>query len=272
MAVLKNKRSLSKYEYEHTFNAMYEYFRIQLRKIPTRRQEWVSKPITDILRSVHMSIMELNTGYVPYKDRAQWRYNIILSAINSLMALQKPLYCYWDIVDADEKHKKNLCAHVNKEIALLHGMLKTNTFYTENDESRIKHIMYYKNEDINNAKFLSVMRALHRYTHGKAIRAKSEFDAFETRTMIELVDDAWYHCLEANKTIPENKSEYITRKNHISKAISCLHKLNRPLLSLFILMGYSESIMREWSELLTQELALLSALQKSDKKRFGKLE
>lgn len=39
MSVLKNKRSVSKYEYENSFNIMYQYFKIQLSKTPIRRQK-----------------------------------------------------------------------------------------------------------------------------------------------------------------------------------------------------------------------------------------
>ena len=37
-------------------------------------------------------------------------------------------------------------------------------------------------------------------------------------------------------------------------------------------MGYSERIMREWSDLLTSELKLLYTLQRSDKARFKDLK
>ena len=85
------------------------------------------------------------------------------------------------------------------------------------------------------------------------------------------MNDAWYQCVSANRKIPTTKQEVISRQKHISNAISDLHKMNRPMLSLFILMDYSEREMREWADLLTEQIRLLYALQKSDKKRFGKL-
>lgn len=272
MSVLKNKRGISQYEYEHTFNTMYGYFRTQLNKVPVRRRTWISTQITDILRDVHHSIMELSTGYAPHTRRAKYKHDLIINALDGLSSMQKPLYCHWDIMKTDLKHRQTWCEHINKEIILLHGMLKANSLYTDEDDLHVKYLMYYKREDIDNAKFLSNMRELHRYTHGKVIHANRQFDGFESATLIELVDDAWYHCIEANKKIPKTKAEYAIRRTHLSKSISCLRKLNRPMLSLFILMGYSERIMREWSGLLVDELKLITALQSSDKKRFGTLK
>lgn len=272
MSVLKNKRSVSKYEYENSFNIMYQYFKIQLSKTPIRRQKWIYPELTEILRDVHMSIMELSTGYKDYKERDEWRYNLIKYSLKRLQDFQNPLCSYWAIMKTDEKHRITWCEHINKEIALLKGMLKSNPCYNEGDELGIKLIMYYKNSDVKNAKFLSNMKELLEFSHSKIIHAKKEFDGFESASIIELVGDAWYYCLSANRKIPENAEEYKERKENISNAISCLHKLNRPMLSLFIMVGYSEHVMREWSDLLTKELKLLSSLQKSDKKRFGSLK
>ena len=272
MSVLKNKRSVSKYEYENSFNTMYQYFKTQLNKTPTRRQKWVYPELTEILRDVHMSIMELSTGYKDYKERDKWRYGLIKHSLKRLQDFQKPLYSYWAIMETDEKHRITWCEHINKEIALLKGMLKSNPCYNEEDELGIKLIMYYKNSNIAGTKFLSNMKDLLDFSHSKIIHVKKDFDGFESATIIELVGDAWYHCISANQKIPENAEEYKNRKEHISDAISCLHKLNRPMLSLFILVGYSENTMREWSNLLVEEIRLLTALQKSDKKRFGSLK
>ena len=76
----------------------------------------------------------------------------------------------------------------------------------------------------------------------------------------------------ANRKIPTTQKEYIKRKEYLSKSISCLNKMNRGLLFYFNLMKYSERVMNEWSEMLTQELKMLHALQKSDKSRFEGLK
>lgn len=271
MAVLKNKRGVSQYEYEHTFNAMYEYFRVQLNKVPIRRKKWVSEPITTILRNIHANIMELSTGFVQYDKRAEYRHNIIIQILHDFAKLQKPLYTYWAVIGTDLKHIETWCELINKEIALLSGMLQHSPCYTADDDLVIQYMMYYKREDIENVQFLSNMRNLLLYSHGKVIHAQKQFNGFESDMIIELVDNAWYHCLEANKKIPKTKSEYNQRCSHLSQAISNLRKLNRPMLSFFIMIGYSERVMREWADLLSEELRLIYALQKSDKRRFREL-
>lgn len=69
MSVLKNKRGVSQCEYEHAFNSMYQYFKIQLNKVLIRRKKWLNTPLTDILRDDHMITMELTTGYTEPKNK-----------------------------------------------------------------------------------------------------------------------------------------------------------------------------------------------------------
>ena len=239
-------------------------------KTPIRRQKWVYPKITEILRDAHMAVMELSTGYKDITIRNQWRYDLIKHAMNRLCDLQNPLYSYWCIMGIDEKHRKTWCDYINTEISLLQGMLEANPCYE--DDTKAKFIMYYKTSMIENAKFLSNMKELLLFSHSKIIHAKKDFDGFESATIIELVGDAWYHCISSNQKIPENLDDYKKRQEHISDAISCLHKLNRPMLSLFTMLEYSENVMREWSGMLVEEIKLLTALQKSDKKRFKNLK
>lgn len=274
MAVLKNKRAVSEYEYERKFNDLLRYSRIQLRKASTRRIKFLVVPITDILRNTHSIIMELNTGYTKPKERNAVHFNLLCNALQQLYSLQKPLYTYWNIMATDEKQCRYWVGCINDEIKLLYAMILSNPQYSQFKDQigEIKYIMYFKKEDIAKAKFLAKMMELHRFTHGKAVHLPKEYDCFETATMIELVNDAWYCCLMANHKIPSTASEYNSRRQYISRAISDLNKMNRPLLSIFSLMNYSESVMREWSDLLSDELKLLYKLQVSDKKRFSKLE
>lgn len=273
MAVLKNDRKLSKCEYEYRFKVLYRFAKENLCKIPKRRQNWLAVPIHKLLNSAYVSIMELNTAYIKNKEERDNKfYYSIKHSIDCLIKLQNPLYSYWNIMCIDLKHRKSWCDTINHELNLLYGMLKANSFYNEKYDGDFKYIMYYTYEEINNANFLYKMSELHRYTHTKAINAKRIYDAQESALLIELVNDAWYHCIEANKKVPENREEFTIRQNHISDAISCLRKMNRPLISLFNLMQYSERIMREWSDLLNDELALLSGLRKSDNERFKYLK
>lgn len=273
MAILKNQRTLSQYEYERAFNSMYQHFRNECGKIPIRRRQWLCTELANLLRSAHSDIMELSTGFVDHSVRKEWKCNLANSAIGYLAKLQAPLYYYWNIMQTTESQMQNWCEIINSVISLLYGVFRSNAYNVEiSEQEKVQYIMYYRKQDIESAKFLSNMRDLHRYSHSKVIRAHKDFDGFESSTIISLVNDAWYHCIAANQKIPKNKQEYIERRAHLSDAISSLQKLNRPMLSLFILLDYSEQTMREWSDLLVEEIRLLTALQKSDKKRFGSLK
>ena len=47
--------------------------------------------------------------------------------------------------------------------------------------------------------------------------------------------------------------------------------MNRPLISIFNIMEYSNHVMKEWADILNLELKLLYGLQKSDQERFKNL-
>lgn len=271
MSVLKNKRNLSPYEYELSFNELYKYCRIQFAKIPKRRRSTLLNPLQDVIQRIHTNIMELSTGYVPYNTRAQWRYDLINQILYDIGTLQKPLFCYYNVLSVETKHMRQISVLANNLVALLEGMRSKSEFYNNNEVDEVKRIMYYKAEDISRVKFLSKMSELHQYVHGKAIYLQKSTLGYEAKLLLELVNNAWYHCLMANQKIPTTKLEYQYRRRHISDAISCLHKLNRPMLSVFCMAEYSNNVMKEWSALLTTEIRLLQALQSSDKKRFGRL-
>ena len=72
--------------------------------------------------------------------------------------------------------------------------------------------------------------------------------------------------------IPETKEMYITRKELISDAITCLQDSEYPIYELFNIMQYSENVMKEFSDLLTTEIKLLKGLQKSHAERYKNLK
>lgn len=70
----------------------------------------------------------------------------------------------------------------------------------------------------------------------------------------------------------KNMSE-LHRYTHGKVTNACMDYDNtQGALFYFNLMQYSERVMTEWSEMLVTELKLLTALLKSDKKRFGSLQ
>jgi hypothetical protein len=272
MSILKNKRSISKYEYENTFDIIYKEIGKSMQSVPVRLRIWINTPLNHRLNEIYSTIMELRTNYFPNKTKNEKQLELVNSIINQILELQQCLYNFWNVMNCKDKKKASWCELLNKELALLHGMNKKNPLYKENKEMEGRKIIYYQKHEIQKAQFLKNMSRFHDYTHRKISHAKRLYIDRECTMISEYVDNAWYYCLKANQKIPETKSEYECRKKCISNAISNIIKMEKPLFSLFNLMGYSEDILKEWSGLMSDELRLLRALRKSDKERFSDLK
>lgn len=266
MAVLRSKRNISRYEFEHTFHELYELSRNNTTKIATRRKKWLTQNIDYIMNRAANFIMSANTNYFEEGLRDPNRLKLMEQAKECLISLEKPLIVLWNVEKYPFDKMAIWVSLINKEIALLSGF---NRNYMKAITKNISVLDWNK---IRSTKFLSNMCELHRYTHGKVVHTKRIYDDNDAVLLIEFVNEALYQLIKANEKIPENKSEYLKRKECISEAISCLRKMNRPMIFYFNLMQYSENTMRTWSKLLSEELKMLYALQKSDSKRFGNLK
>ena len=272
MSVLKNKRGLSRYEYEHSFDVAYKHIGKSMLTVPNRLKRWINTPINKKLNEIYSTIMELRTNYFSKDVRNQASLYLLNSSIDGILSLQLHFYTYWNIMDFEDKSKVYWCDLFNKELALLRGMLHKNPLYVLDEGAEGYKMFYYKNEDIKKAVFLNNMSKLHKYTHMKIAHAKQIYADRECDMISDFIDSAWYYCLEANRKIPKKKSEYEHRKKCISSSISCLKKMEVPMKSLFNLMEYSESTLREWSDLFNDTLKSLFGIRKSDKERFGNLQ
>lgn len=265
MSVLKNKRGIARTEFENTFTKLYQYSAIQTKKVSKRRRKWLSYPIDTIMNRVYRNLMNINDGYFrSSSEKENFTSETAIQAISDLNSLDKPLVVLWNVEKYETRKMNYWTSLIAPEVELLNQMHKS--------EDILCNVMVLDWDTIKNVKFLDNMSKLHRYTHGKVVNAKGGYDDTEGSLLIELVDDAFYEVLLANRKIPATKHEYELRRKHISKAITCLNEMNRPLLFFYNLMQYSERIQVEWAEMLTSELKMLSALQKSDKKRFQDLE
>ncbi len=265
MAVLRSKRHISRYEFEHTFSDLYAFSRERTSRVSKRRKKWLCYNIDSSMNSIFNMIMEVNEGrFLDNTTPSVEKSNLIGRSFDCLIELEKPLMVLWNIEKYETKKMAHWVELLNKELFLLNLI--------SNKEEPPKKIMILDWKRIHETKFLSKMSELHRYVHGKVVNAKNRYDDTDSSLLISLVDDAFYNLMVANRKIPETKEEYEKRKEHISKAISSLKKMNRPMTFYFNTMGYSERIMREWSDLLTSELKLLYTLQRSDKARFKDLK
>ena len=269
MSVLKSKRSIARTEFENTFSILYQYSLEQTTKIPRRRQKWLCSNINQKMNSLYRNVMQLNDAYFENKcDKANFILSVTDNCVSILNDLDKALIVLWNVQNYKEKSMITWANLIKKEVRLLNQMALEFNDVVSQPECEILTLNW---DIIKNAAFLKNMSDLHRYTHGKVIGGNSAYDDTEGSFLISLVDDAFYELILANKKYPETLTEYKERRQHISNALTFLHNMNRPMLFYFNLMHYSNRIMNEWAELLSKELKLLAALQKSDKKRFSNL-
>lgn len=272
MSILKNKRNVSKYEYEHSFDVAYKHICQCMNTVPNRLKRWLNVPINNKLNRIYSDIMELRTNYFPSNEKEVNSLNTLNSSIDGILSLQLNFYSFWNVMEYEDRKKNYWCELFNKDLALLRGLRRKNPLYNQDDYNEEARIMYYKNEDIRKVKFLSNMSDLHKYTHKKIAHAKQLYSDRECAMLSDFVDIAWYSCIEANRKIPKNIKEFKKRSKHISNAISNLKKMEIPMVSMFNLMGYSEAILREWSDLFCDTLKSLYGIRKSDNKRFSNLK
>lgn len=65
MSVLRSKRHISDFEFEHTFSELYKFSRNETTKIAKRRKKWICKNIDTNMNKTFNLIMEVNEGYYP---------------------------------------------------------------------------------------------------------------------------------------------------------------------------------------------------------------
>ncbi|MCD8239395.1 MAG: hypothetical protein LUC92_08685 [Clostridiales bacterium] len=264
MAVLEIDRKTAYTEFENTFDELYEHSRERTEKVSKRRQWWICRPIDDIMNAAFDTITELTAGY--YKGRETEKNAIVKEAIRLLESLEKPLLIFWNVEQYEFRRMVNWVEIIRRELRLLNGLLP------EEEKTEIKLYTVLDYSVINKMEFLSNMTKLHKYCYGKIIHADKAMKYTTSALLSRLIDEALYQVIKANRKIPTTKREYEIRKESISKAITSLRKMNRPMVAYFNIMGYSEQIMLEWSDMLVKEIRLLGALQRSDKQRFGTLE
>ncbi len=282
MAIYRSQRTLSRMQYEETFKRLYNDVRDRMSRVPLRRSRYVALPLMRVMNHAYDCILSIAEDPVKgSKNAALVRYMAICKAQEYLIALQKPLYVYWNICcDPDEKLMKyinekkrsDLSERINDELKLLHAMQKASKCYKPDEDKGDRYVIYYTEKEIHSAQFLTVMQKLHRFTHGKIIRLNRRFRDAEAEMIRKLIDDAWYHAVYGNKIVPANKEQYDWRRKHFSIAISDLYKIQRPIISVFSLNSYSNQEMTDWSGLLNEALRLMQAVQQSDKERFGSLQ
>lgn len=267
MSVLKNNRNIAYTEFERVFFELYNRSANNTSKVAKRRKKWISDNIDYIMNQTSYLIMSINTMYYDKKSKNEEISKLANRAYSTLKKLQKPLLVFWN-VEMYEFNKMASWANLIHKTLIEINKRSLNKI----EESKVDNFMILDWNFINKTEFCRNICELHRYCHGKIANADCRYDSSYGCQLIELVDSAFYHVMEANRKEPKTKDEYDKRKEHISIAISELKDMERPMLFYINLMQYSERIIKEWSKMLNKEIKLLCGVQKSDKERFSKLK
>lgn len=265
MSVIRSQRNLSSYEYENSTANFYHFSRRHTEKIPKRRRRWLAYPIESAMSKLYLDAQSITEYYHKNSNMVrEYKCKTSEYCIQQILDLEKPLMVLWNVQKYETKKMAAWVELANHVIAMFGKVADIDV-----SNSKLSMLDW---KAINEMRFLKVMSELHQYVHGKAVHEKMIYDNSIGVSMTSVVDDAFYYVMKANMQYPKTKEEYEKRRQLLSQAISLLHKLNRSMISYFNLMRCSERVMREWSDLLIEELTLLYAVQTSDKKRFGKLK
>ena len=240
------------------------------KKTPMRKRKWLINPIfvyaNDILKRVMDISEEMNRKDIIYNDKISKRIENVIAIIDDVKYLQPLLLALWNVESYKFSSMCNFASQINLFQTLIIKTIKGVDYNIESE-----YICVLNFDRIKTVAFLSNLSELHKYTHGKVCHMKNTLCDNSASLIIELIDSAFSHVIIANSKIPQNKSEYEKRKCHISEAIKNLDELNRPLISCFNVMNYSENTMQQWGNLIDTEIKLLKGLQKSDAERFSNL-
>jgi hypothetical protein len=266
MSVLLVNRHLSKTEYEQSYSYYFSDSERILNKCSKRRMKYIAKPIFKINTMLYKNIMFITSDlFAKSKKTRDKQQERIQMCFNCIKELNKRIMIYANVTNMEFDKQCNWCNSLVK----VQGYLDMKVESPYKKSKFTFHVLDWK--IISEFEVLNNMCELHRYCHGKAVRAKELLDDDTTILLLELIDESFYLTMTANTYIPRTKAEYEEREEMLTKALKLLYQIQRPMLSLFNTMHYSNQIQTEWSDMLKKEIKLLKGLQKSDKARFSKL-
>ena len=265
MSVLKTQRRVSTYQFWKSFTTLYEHHINAITSVSIRKQKWICTSINKCMRDAYTLLSDVSTKYVRKPSLATYKDKLLNEAVDHLENMQDGLLIFWNIQHLSYRSMRYWAVMINNELDLIKDSMT-------NPKEEIRYIQVLDWDKINKCKFLSNMCKLHRFIHSKVIGVPKKYDDTISAQLIEYIDKAFVNVMKANMDIPETKEMYITRKELISDAITCLQDAEYPIYELFNIMQYSENVMKEFSDLLTTEIKLLKGLQKSDAERYKNLK
>lgn len=266
MSVMVKDRHLAKSQFENTFEKFYLDTTRILHGTSKRRQSSICEDLTYLINTMYDHIMVISEHRFAKSSRARkLRHDNVIAALQMIPQLEKYTMVYSNVTCKPFAKQCNWVSTLNVEVKLLNGLL-------DNESEKIEYIVGVLDwEKIKSFKVLSNMSYLHRFVHGKTVRAKGTLQNGASPHLQSLADDAFYSIMHANKYIPQTAEQRDDRLKELSHALDCLREMERHTLSFFNIMGYSDSVQKDWTDSLVLELRLLSGLIESDKTRFKNL-
>lgn len=263
MSVLKNKRHEARTEYEEKYKRFYAYMSARLGSVPKRRKRWLGVRIESELNRVYecaISITEANRQR--YSALQTQKDQTVVELLQALLRLSKPLTVLCNVMEYEDK-----------SIMHMYSLIDEFGLCAAKQHSYIKYIplQSFKPWLLRRVEFGANMMKLHKYTHGKVVKLSNKHAETSGALLINLVDTALYCVSAANDIFPTNQQQFLMRQKLIETAIVSLQGMNRPMISLYALCGYSNEVQIEWAKMLNDEIQLLRGLRESDRKRFGRL-
>ena len=242
-------RHLAKSQFENTFEKFYLDTTRILHGTSKRRQSSICEDLTYLINTMYDHIMVISEHRFAKSSRARkLRHDNVIAALQMIPQLEKYTMVYSNVTCKPFAKQCNWVSTLNVEVKLLNGLL-----------------------DMKDFKVPSNMSYLHRFVHGKTVRAKGTLQNGASPHLQSLVDDAFYSIMHANKYIPQTAEQRDDRLKELSHALDCLREMERHTLSFFNIMGYSDAVQKDWTDALVLELRLLSGLIESDQTRFKNL-
>lgn len=263
MSVHRSKRKIAFAEFEKQAIGISKYTHERMQHTPNRFKKFCCPKIYELTSRMCDDAIFANEQYAYDPVQLAERVRLLEDALETIQALQKPLYCYWNLFETKQTTIDCWVSKLNRESALICGVLKNGR-----KPEMIKPLPY---EQIHKAQFVKKISELQRFTNKKIAHEPLEYKDYLLDRIKTMSDDALCSVVFGNEKIPETKEEYQKRTKHFRHALQCLNSLQRPLYALWSIRLPSEAVMQEWSDLIDDSIRLLQSVITSDRQRFSTL-
>lgn len=263
MSVHARKRKIAYGEFEHNMRRFCKQLNERLKSVPARYQRYINPKLYNSSNRAYTALIYANEQN-GNTEKGKARRNLFFAeALKCIKDLRKPLYAAFNVLDASEGGMQVFVDLLNREVALVCGLMG----------KEYKQMFYIlPRRKFEKVLFLRKMSELHKYTYEKIGHAPKYCRDTLCEQIADIIDNALYWAVDANQIIPQKKEEAEQRDEELKNAIDSLNTLQRPLLSLWNLMDYSERIMDEWAGLIDEELRLLEGIRRADKTRYKSMK